>query len=291
MKSPVFLRCHGPIHNSHPKRINLSPTKTIPQNLPLQKPLRVPYHNRNARPARAPSLQLLTCHRTPPLPLLPRFPLHFPSPLRRPHTHCHLLLRLEPVSAVPSSVLIKRFFVAYLWVSLIMATYNVAFLGCYVLSMVAKVTRNPVPLLALALFGVICLSSADDASLCRLAGVVSGLEPVYGFVAMEKCYVLLKARNPAAARLVFAYLLVYGSIGGVYGSSVLHGGLDYGVIVMYLLGGCLVGWSVVLILLGRMVRCVLSSSDFCLRLILSGVSVLRSQIEILSFSWNLLMVL
>lgn len=169
----------------------------------------------------------------------------------------------EPVSAVPSSVLIKRFFVAYLWVSLIMATYNVAFLGCYVLSMVAKVTRNPAPLLALALFGVICLSSADDASLCWLVGVVSGLEPVYGFVAMEKCYVLLKARNPVAARLVFAYLLVYGSIGGVYGSSVLHGGLDYGVIVMYLLGGCLVGWSVVLILLGRMVRCVLSSSDFC----------------------------
>ncbi|KAG5542846.1 hypothetical protein RHGRI_015814 [Rhododendron griersonianum] len=155
----------------------------------------------------------------------------------------------KPVSAIPCSIF-KHLFITHCWVSLIMVIYNGVFLECFVLVMVANVTQNAAPLLV-ALFVEICLIFADDVSLCQLAGVVSGLEPVYGFTAMEKCYVLLKARNPTAAWLVFTYPSVYGSIGGV--STVVHGGLDCGVYGRYMVGGYLGGWLVVVISVGLMV--------------------------------------
>ncbi|KAG5542847.1 hypothetical protein RHGRI_015815 [Rhododendron griersonianum] len=112
--------------------------------------------------------------------------------------------------AIRSSVC-KRLFITYLWVSLVLAVYSVVFIGSFALVLVGIGTHNT-PLLVLAGFVTLSLNLADDASLCHLAGVVSGLEPVYGFAVMD----LLKAWNPTAAWLVFAHLLVIGAINLVF---------------------------------------------------------------------------
>ncbi|KAF8412684.1 hypothetical protein HHK36_000652 [Tetracentron sinense] len=73
---------------------------------------------------------------------------------------------------------------------------------------------------------------------------------------MRKSRELLKGKTQMAGVLVFCYLLICGGIGGVFGSVVVHGGEDNGVLVRIVVGGFLVGVLVIVNLVGFLVQSV-----------------------------------
>ncbi|KAF7149121.1 hypothetical protein RHSIM_Rhsim03G0075600 [Rhododendron simsii] len=160
------------------------------------------------------------------------------------------------VAAIPS--VFKRLLITYLWVTLTMVIYNVVFLGFLVLLMVAIDTENAALLVfsIVVIFVLFLVVHVYITALWHLASVVSVLEPVYGFAAMKKSYELLKGRTRMAASLVFGYLLICGLINGVFGSVVVHGGFEYGVLARIMVGGFLVGLLVIVNLVGLMVQSV-----------------------------------
>lgn len=93
-------------------------------------------------------------------------------------------------------------------------------------------------------------------ALWHLASVVSVLEPVYGFAAMKKSYELLKGKTRMGFFIVFGYLAICGVINGLFGSIVVHGGEDYGVLTRIVVGGFLVGVLVIVNLVGLLVQSV-----------------------------------
>lgn len=119
-------------------------------------------------------------------------------------------------------------------------------------------------LLIFALFVTFLLILDDDASFYHLASRVSLFEPVYGFAAMVKWLQLLNDRNEMAAELVFAFLSVFGTINGVFGSHVVVAlvsvvwEFNYGVFVWFMAGAYSVGLFVIVISVRLMVKCVIT---------------------------------
>ncbi|KAL0442320.1 UNVERIFIED_CONTAM: hypothetical protein Slati_1954700 [Sesamum latifolium] len=160
------------------------------------------------------------------------------------------------IAAIPS--VFKRLFITFLWVSLLMVVYNIVFLGFLVLLIIAVDTQNLV-LFFFSLVVVFVLFLGVHvfiSALWHLASVVSVLEPVYGFAAMKKSFELLKGKIRMGFFIVFAYLAICGVINGLFGSIVVHGGDDYGVLTRIVVGGFLVGVLVIVNLVGLLVQSV-----------------------------------
>ncbi|CAI9782235.1 unnamed protein product [Fraxinus pennsylvanica] len=73
---------------------------------------------------------------------------------------------------------------------------------------------------------------------------------------MKKSYELLKGKIGMGFVLVFGYLAICGVINGLFGSIVVHGGEDYGVLTRIMVGGFLVGILVIVNLVGLLVQSV-----------------------------------
>ncbi|KAF7842967.1 putative transmembrane protein [Senna tora] len=160
------------------------------------------------------------------------------------------------MSAIPK--VLKRLFITFLWVSLLMIVYNFVFVLSLVLMIIAIDLQNSL-LLFFALIVILLLFMVAHVyitALWHLASVVSVLEPVYGFTAMRKSYELLKGRTKYASFLVFVYLICCGMIGGVFSSNVVHGGDDYSLLTRIVVGGFLVGLLVIVNLVGLLVQSV-----------------------------------
>ncbi|KAL0363746.1 UNVERIFIED_CONTAM: hypothetical protein Scaly_1329800 [Sesamum calycinum] len=139
-----------------------------------------------------------------------------------------------------------------------MVVYNIVFLGFLVLLIIAVDTQNVV-LFFFSLVVVFVLFLGVHvfiSALWHLASVVSVLEPLYGFAAMKKSYELLKGKTRMGFLIVFCYLAICGVINGLFGSIVVHGGDDYGVLTRIVVGGFLVGVLVIVNLVGLLVQSV-----------------------------------
>lgn len=160
------------------------------------------------------------------------------------------------IAAVPS--VFRRLFVTFLWIAMLMMAYNSVFLGFLVLLLYAVDTQNVVLFVfsILVVFALFLGVHVYISALWHLASVVSVLEPVYGFAAMKKSYELLKGRTHIGFTIVFGYLAVCGVINGLFGSIVVHGGDDYGVLRRIMVGGFLVGVLVIVNLIGLLVQSV-----------------------------------
>ncbi|GAA0184358.1 hypothetical protein LIER_31646 [Lithospermum erythrorhizon] len=90
----------------------------------------------------------------------------------------------------------------------------------------------------------------------HLASVVSVLEPIYGFEAMNKSYELLNGRSQMAFMLVLGYLMICGMINGIFGSIVVNGGEDYGIFSRIVVMGFLVGVLVIVNLVMLLVQSI-----------------------------------
>ncbi|PIN24792.1 hypothetical protein CDL12_02446 [Handroanthus impetiginosus] len=160
------------------------------------------------------------------------------------------------IAAIPS--VFKRLFITFLWVSLSMVAYNIVFLGFLVLLIVALDTQNVFLFLfsLVIVFLMFLVVHVYTSALWHLASVVSVLEPLYGFAAMKKSYELLKGKTGMGFVLVFGYLAICGVINMLFGSIVVHGGDDYGVLTRIMVGGVLVGLLVMVNLVGLLVQSV-----------------------------------
>ncbi|KAH6830620.1 polyadenylate-binding protein 1-B-binding protein [Perilla frutescens var. hirtella] len=160
------------------------------------------------------------------------------------------------IAAIPS--VFKRLFLTFLWVSLSMAVYNIIFLGFIVLLLVAVFMQNVLLFLfsVVVVFLMFLVVHVFISALWHLASVVSVVEPVYGLAAMKKSYELLMGKSRMGFVLVFSYLAVCGVINMLFGSIVVHGGEDYGVIMRIMVGGFLVGLLVIVNLMGLLVQSV-----------------------------------
>ncbi|KAJ4976224.1 hypothetical protein NE237_001330 [Protea cynaroides] len=160
------------------------------------------------------------------------------------------------ISAIPG--VFKRLLITFLWVSLLMIVYDIAFILSLVVLIVAIDTNSLLLFLfsLIAVFTLFLVVHVYITALWHLASVVSVLEPIYGIAAMRKSKELLKGKTQMAAVLVFGYLSICGAIGGVFGSLVVHGGEDYGVFVRIVTGGFLVNVLVIVNLIGLLVQSV-----------------------------------
>lgn len=160
------------------------------------------------------------------------------------------------VAAVPS--VFRRLFVTFLWIALLMAVYNIVFLGFLVLLIYAVDTEN----LILFVFSILVVFimflgvHVYISAIWHLASVISVLEPVYGFAAMKKSYELLRGKTQIGFAIVFCYLAICGVINGLFGAVVVHGGGDYGVLTRIMVGGFLVGLLVIVNLVGLLAQSV-----------------------------------
>lgn len=159
-------------------------------------------------------------------------------------------------AAIPS--VLKRLFITFIWVSLSMLAYNIVFLIFLVLLIVAADTHNVLLFLFsfLVVFILFLVVHVYFSALWHLASVVSVLEPTYGLGAMKKSYELLKGKTGMAFFFVFGYLSMCGVINGFFGSVVVHGGENYGVISRIVIGGFLVGVLVIVNLVGLLMQSV-----------------------------------
>ncbi|KAI3988566.1 hypothetical protein MKX01_011463 [Papaver californicum] len=160
------------------------------------------------------------------------------------------------LSAIPS--VLKRLFVTFLYTTLLMVVYDFVFLLALVVLIVAMDTQSGLLFLlsAIVILVLFLVVHVYITALWHLASVISVLEPVYGFEAMKKSRELLKGKTRMAFVLVFVYLMMCGSIGGVFGNVVVHGGEDYGIFVRVSVGGLCVGVLVLVNLIGLMVQSV-----------------------------------
>ncbi|KAI3921412.1 hypothetical protein MKW98_013346 [Papaver atlanticum] len=160
------------------------------------------------------------------------------------------------LSAIPS--VLKRLFVTFLYTTLLMVVYDIAILIALVVLIVAIDTQSGLLFLfsAIAIIVLFLFVHVYITALWHLASVISVLEPVYGFEAMKKSRELLKGKTRMAFVIVFVYLMMCGSIGGVFGTVVVHGGEDYGILVRVCVGGFCVGVLVLVNLIGLMVQSV-----------------------------------
>ncbi|XP_010481699.1 PREDICTED: uncharacterized protein LOC104760477 [Camelina sativa] len=158
--------------------------------------------------------------------------------------------------AIP--LVLKRLFITFLWVSLLMLVYNSVFLLFLVVLIVAIDLQSVI----LAVFSMVVIFvlflgvHVYMTAWWHLASVVSVLEPIYGIAAMRKSYELLKGRTSMACTMVFVYLALCGVTAGVFGAVVVHGGDDFGLFTKIVVGGFLVGILVIVNLVGLLVQSV-----------------------------------
>ncbi|GFQ00876.1 hypothetical protein PHJA_002231500 [Phtheirospermum japonicum] len=160
------------------------------------------------------------------------------------------------IAAIPS--VFKRLFITFLWVSLLMVAYNIVFLGFLVLLIIAVDLQSVFLFIFSAVVSFILFLGVHVyiSALWHLASVVSVLEPLYGFAAMKKSYELLSGKTRTGFFIVFVYMAACGMINGFFGSVVVHGGDDYGVMTRIVVGGFLVGVLVIVNLVGLLVQSV-----------------------------------
>ncbi|GAB2281256.1 hypothetical protein Dimus_015861 [Dionaea muscipula] len=161
------------------------------------------------------------------------------------------------LSAIPS--VFRRLFLTFLWISLLMLLYNLAFFLLLVLIVLAVDTDSTYLLLLslLLAFSLFLFVHVYITALWHLASVVSVLEPVYGLAAMRKSYDLLKGKVLMAGTFVFGYLSICGVINGVFGAIVVHGDDGgHSLLVRIFVGGFLVNVLVIVNLVGLLVQSV-----------------------------------
>ncbi|CAN1125209.1 hypothetical protein LINPERPRIM_LOCUS31545, partial [Linum perenne] len=170
------------------------------------------------------------------------------------------------VAAIPK--VLKRLFVTFIFVALLMFLYNAVFIIVLVIFVIVVDTTdysNPNPglilLTLLVIFSVFLAVHVYITALWHLASVVSVLEPIYGFAAMKKSYELLKGKTGAAFVMVFVYLTICWVIDGVFGSVVVLGELDYDLSTKIVVGGLLVGVLVGVNPVGLLVQSVWKNGD------------------------------
>ncbi|KFK31603.1 hypothetical protein AALP_AA6G134500 [Arabis alpina] len=160
------------------------------------------------------------------------------------------------MSAIP--LVLKRLFITFLWVSLMMLVYNSVFL----LFLVVLIIAIDIQSFILAVFSMVVIFvlflgvHVYMTAWWHLASVVSVLEPIYGIAALKKSYELLNGRTNMACSMVFMYLATCGFIAGVFGSVVVRGGDDFGLFTKITIGGFLVGVLVIVNLVGLLVQSV-----------------------------------
>ncbi|CAN1166256.1 hypothetical protein LINPERPRIM_LOCUS34188 [Linum perenne] len=159
-------------------------------------------------------------------------------------------------SAIPK--VLKRLFITFIFVALLMLAYNTVFLIFLVIFILAIDTQNPLLVVfsLIAIFTLFLVVHVYITALWHMASVVSVLEPIYGYAAMKKSYELLKGKTRAAAVMVFGYLAICAVISGVFGAVVVHGGVNHGVFTRIVVGGFLVGVLVIVNLVGLLVQSV-----------------------------------
>ncbi|CAN8267500.1 unnamed protein product [Cochlearia groenlandica] len=160
------------------------------------------------------------------------------------------------IYAIP--MVLKRLFITFLWVSLLMLVYNSVFLLFLVVLIVAvDLQRVGLAIFSMVVIFVMFLGvHVYMTAWWHLASVVSVLEPVYGIAAMKKSYELLKGKTRIACSMVFMYLALCSVVAGVFSGVVVHGGVDYGLFTRIVVGGLLVGVLVIVNLVGLLVQSV-----------------------------------
>lgn len=164
------------------------------------------------------------------------------------------------LSAVPP--IFPRLFRTFLWVSLLMLLYNVAFGLSVLLLLLLSDARSAASLLLLAAVVVAFLAAhVYISALWHLASVVAVLEPVCGLAAMAKSRQLLRGRTRVAAVLVTAYLAACGLVASLFRAAVVkypdeEGSIWVSPLGKVLVGGALVALLVLLNLLGLLVQSI-----------------------------------
>ncbi|GFP83655.1 hypothetical protein PHJA_000509000 [Phtheirospermum japonicum] len=73
---------------------------------------------------------------------------------------------------------------------------------------------------------------------------------------MKKSYELLSGKTRTGFFIVFVYMAACGMINGFFGSVLVHGWSDYGVMMRIVVGGFLIGVLVIVNLVGLLVQSV-----------------------------------
>lgn len=165
------------------------------------------------------------------------------------------------LSAIPP--IFPRVFRTFLWVSLLMLAYNLAF----AFSIVFLIFLYPSSESLVFLFALSLLIAAFIAAhvlisaLWHLASVVSVLEPICGLDAMRKARQLLRGRARMAAILVTGYLSSCGVIGWAFRVFVVRGereegSFGLGIVAKILVGGGLVAVLVLVNFVGLLAQSV-----------------------------------
>ncbi|KAK8953223.1 hypothetical protein KSP40_PGU002290 [Platanthera guangdongensis] len=158
-----------------------------------------------------------------------------------------------------------RLFRTFLWITLLMVLYNLAFVMCLLLLflVIASPSRDSVVfLLVLSLLFVAFIAChVLISALWHIASVVSVLEPVCGLEAIRKARQLLRGRARMAAILVTGYLSACGLIGWAFRALVVKGpsevgSFGLGVPAKIVVGGALVAILVLVNLVGLLAQSV-----------------------------------
>lgn len=160
------------------------------------------------------------------------------------------------ILAVPS--VLKRLFVTYIWVIVVMVCYYFVFIVSFLVLLVFAFDSKENGGFVLGMIVVVLMFVVVHVyvtALWHLGSVVSVLEPVYGFAAMRKSYRLLKGKTWMAVVMVSGYLIVCAAINGVFGGLVVYGE-SLGVFGKVIVGGVLVGVLVIVNLIALLVQSV-----------------------------------
>ncbi|KAJ1698389.1 hypothetical protein LUZ63_006901 [Rhynchospora breviuscula] len=159
-------------------------------------------------------------------------------------------------------LIFPRLFGTFLWVSIIMVSYNILLILTILLLLLvfepysAAFILLLVPILLLFLAVHVYISA-----LWHLASVVTVLEPICGLEAMAKSRQLLKGRCCMAVALVTGYLGTCGIINGIFRATVVkapyeEGSIWVGPFGKILIGGALVAVLVIVNLVGLLAQSV-----------------------------------
>jgi hypothetical protein len=158
------------------------------------------------------------------------------------------------LSALPT--ILPRLLRTFLWVSLLMFSYNAVFVVILILLIVAlgpSPSSSTPPSLSFLLLAVLIVLvflaiHVYISALWHLASVISVLEPICGLAAMSKSRQLLQGRTTLAAALVVSYFAACGVTAGLFLSAVVKGRGEEGSLGLSLPGKILVGAVMVCIL-------------------------------------------
>ncbi|PKA55300.1 hypothetical protein AXF42_Ash003937 [Apostasia shenzhenica] len=166
------------------------------------------------------------------------------------------------ISAIPP--IFHRLFRTFLWVSLLMLLYNLAFALSLLILLIASPSPNSLSfLLVLSLLLAAFLAAhVFISALWHLASVVSVVEPLCGLEAMRKARQLLRGRSRMAAVLVTGYLSACGLIGWAFRALVVKGPSEEGSAGLSIPAKILVGGALVAVLVLVNLVALLAQSVF-----------------------------